>query len=46
MYWYSYKKVSFLQVHDFELSSDDMVLLNKLDQGSDGRIFDFGFFKG
>jgi hypothetical protein len=36
----------FLQVHDFELSSEDMASLDKLDQGSDGRILDFGFFKG
>ncbi|GFG38337.1 hypothetical protein Cfor_10364 [Coptotermes formosanus] len=35
-----------LQVHDFELSSDDMLTLDKLDRGSDGRILDFGFFKG
>jgi len=35
-----------LQVHDFELTSDDMLTLNQLDQGSDGRILDFGFFKG
>ncbi|PNF26431.1 Alcohol dehydrogenase [NADP(+)] [Cryptotermes secundus] len=35
-----------LQVHDFELSSEDMASLDKLDQGSAGRILDFGFFKG
>lgn len=35
-----------LQVYNFELSSDDMASLDKLDQGSDGRIIDFGFFKG
>jgi hypothetical protein len=38
--------ITLLQVHDFQLSSEDMVLLNKLDQKSDGRILDFGFFKG
>ncbi|PSN52813.1 Alcohol dehydrogenase [NADP(+)] [Blattella germanica] len=34
------------QVLDFELSSDDMAAINKLDQGPEGRILDFGFFKG
>jgi hypothetical protein len=36
----------FLQVHDFELSNEEMASLDELDQGEDGRILDFGFFKG
>ncbi|KAJ9599822.1 hypothetical protein L9F63_009862, partial [Diploptera punctata] len=34
------------QVLDFELSSDNMAALDKLDQGPNGRILNFEFFKG
>ncbi|XP_069682289.1 aldo-keto reductase family 1 member A1-like [Periplaneta americana] len=34
------------QVHDFELNSEDMSSLDKLDQGPAARIVDFEFMKG
>lgn len=35
-----------INLFDFELNSEDMDKLNKLDKGEQGRIFDFLFFKG
>ncbi|CAG9860242.1 unnamed protein product, partial [Phyllotreta striolata] len=35
-----------IQLFDFELSNEDMELLNELDQGEKGRIFNFLFFSG
>lgn len=33
-------------IFDFELSTDDINELNKLDRGEEGRIFNFLFWKG
>ncbi|XP_046402375.1 1,5-anhydro-D-fructose reductase-like [Ischnura elegans] len=35
-----------MEIFDFELSSEDINKLNALDQGKDGRLFDFSIFKG
>ncbi|XP_044760454.1 aldo-keto reductase family 1 member A1-like isoform X2 [Coccinella septempunctata] len=35
-----------IDIFNFELIEDDMQLMNKLDKGEKGRIFDFLFFKG
>ncbi|KAF7284926.1 hypothetical protein GWI33_017405 [Rhynchophorus ferrugineus] len=35
-----------IDLFNFELSEEDMTRLNDLDQGEDGRIFSFLFFKG
>lgn len=35
-----------INIFDFEISPADMEQLNALDQGENGRIFDFLFFKG
>ena len=35
-----------IQLFDWNLDAEDVAELNKLDQGSKGRICDFSFFKG
>ncbi|XP_047112438.1 1,5-anhydro-D-fructose reductase-like [Schistocerca piceifrons] len=34
------------KIFDFELTPEEMEILNNLDHGEQGRILDFGFFKG
>lgn len=35
-----------IEIFDFALSGEDVKVLDGLDRGEDGRMFDFLFFKG